>query len=208
MQLLRNVLGEDRKGNVLVVYHASISPPDTPCLRRDENTFGMAVCLRHGEGDSSSNIQSGLECVSHALPFQDEVFHKVVLYHVTEHGDEPELAEACRVLVPGGDMLLVGLNRTSWGKLKTYRTSQVSVMSPALVQTALEDHDMQIIDKRGLGLLGQTKPGMGRHKLSTLVLPFADLVLLQARHREKPAATRMLLKKLPAGAMPASLNTG
>jgi SAM-dependent methyltransferase len=207
MQLLQNAVGEDRKGNVLVIYHASLSPPDTPCLRRDENSFGMAFCLSQGKTNSTDELHPELECVSQALPFQDEVFQIVVLYHVIEHGDEAELAEACRVLVQGGEIFVLGLNRASWGNARTYRNSHLTAMRPGFVQSALVDYEMQITAKIGLGLLGQKKPLMGRQKLSSLALPLADLVLIQARHREKPAVTRMLLKKVPAGAMPAALTT-
>ena len=51
---------------------------------------------------------------AHRLPFADEVFDAVILSEVLEHLDRPEvvMAEAARVLKPGGSLLVTGPNRT------------------------------------------------------------------------------------------------
>jgi len=207
-QLLQESAGDDRKGNVLLIYHASLIPPDNPCLSRDEHSFGLAICvcqtMTDSEDEKNGVSRSLLECVSTALPFQDEVFQRVILYHVIEDGGEAELSEACRVLLRGGDLLLLGLNRHSWGGKRTYRDRSLPLIRLAPVQAALEGHDMLISRKLGQGLLGQDRPWMDRQRLSGLAWPFADVVLIQARHRSRPHATRLRLKELPAGAMPAA----
>lgn len=234
-QLLRQTVGDDRKGSVLVIMNKVMPPPACPCLIRDEHSFGLALCIRQGErqpvvkqrdpgqhsyghqhdgqhGDGQQSDGPGrvaadllLDCASTALPFQDEVFRTVILFQVTRDGSEQELAEACRVLTPGGDLLVLGINRSSWSGMKTVRRGSVPVMHVTRVRHALEARGMVIDGVLGAGLLGHARPRMHSNHISGVLLSLADHVLLRARHRERPLLTRMRLKEFPAGVVPTAL---
>ncbi len=205
--LLQRVAVNDRKGNVLVLGHRALPPPQCPCLRRDEHSFGLAMCIFQGRVQASIAAEAQLECSSTDLPLQDAAFHTVILYHVTRDGTEQELDEACRVLAPAGELLVLGINRNSWSGMRVYRHGPVPAMHLASVRNRLQARHMVIDCTLGAGLLGQSRPVMEGHRLSSLALPFADLVVLRARHRERPAATRLRLKKFPAGVVPTAIIT-
>jgi hypothetical protein len=126
---------------------------------------------------------------------------------VTENGAEPELGEACRVLMPGGELFLLGLNRRSWSGIRCPKHAGVVRMSLTKVLARLDDQDMVVEHITGIGLMGQTKLKMESNRFSALVLPFADLMLIRARHRTRPGMTRLPLKKYPAGAIPTAISS-
>jgi len=101
---------------------------------------------------------------------------------------------------------VLGLNRDSWSGLGRYRKGPVPRMHVANVKSSLRAHDMEIDLVLGAGLLGRARPLMDRRRLSGMVLPLADLVVLRARHRERPAATRLRMKGFPARAVPTAIN--
>jgi hypothetical protein len=47
---------------------------------------------------------------------------------------------------------------------------------------------------------------MESNRLSTIALPFADLVLIRAMHRTRPEVTKLRLKKYPAGVIPTAIS--
>jgi hypothetical protein len=47
---------------------------------------------------------------------------------------------------------------------------------------------------------------MESNRLSTVMLPFADLVLIRAMHRTRPILTKLRFKKYPAGVIPTAIN--
>ena len=207
-QLLQKVVGDDRKGNVLVICHGGLAPPECPRLMRDERRFGLALCLRTGARQPALEPEYSLDCASNALPFQDEVFRAVILFQVIQDGTEQELDEACRVLNRGGELLLIGLNRSSWSGVRTCRGATVPALRLAKVRAGLEARDMVIDRMLGAGLMGLfARPCMESKTFSAAALPFADVLLLRARHRERPQPTRMRLKEFRAGAVPTSLSS-
>lgn len=72
----------------------------------------------------------------HALPFDDEGFDTVLLLHALSYSEQPEraVAEACRVLAPGGSVVCATLHRhrhvrqvESFGHVNTgFETDQLS----------------------------------------------------------------------------------
>ncbi len=125
---------------------------------------------------------------------------------VIENGAEPELGEACRVLMPGGELFLVGINRRSWSGLGARKQAGVVRMSLLRVVDRLNDLDMAIEHITGIGLMGQVLPKMESNRLSAVCLPFADLVLIRARHRARPGMTRLPLKEYAAGVIPTAIS--
>ena len=199
------MVGKRGKGNVLVIGHGALPLPECPCLSRDERSFGLAICLFQGERQAALSAGCLLDCASAQLPFLDGVFHTVIVYLLSRDGSEPELDEACRILAMGGELLILGLNCNSWGHIRTYRHAPVPGMRVNQVRTWLQARGMVIDNIYGAGLLGQGKPSMEWRRLSGIGLPFADLVVLRARHRGFPSATRLRLKEFPAGVVPTAI---
>jgi len=206
--LLESGASEDRNGNVLILAQAALEEPDCSCLTRDEHSFGIALNLIVGATQSGGRGEWKLESASNALPFQDEVFRSVVLYFVTDDGNEPELEEACRVLAPDGELLILGLNRRSWSGLKSLRKGPVPALRTRALKERLTELGMHVDKVLGAGLMGHSRPMIRDRGLSRICLPFADLLLVRARHRERPNLTLMRIKEFSAGAVPTTLYSG
>lgn len=206
-RLLQKAAGGERKGNVLIVGHGALPAPDCACLGRDDRTFGLTICVFQGPLHSDRPAETLLDCCSSDLPFQDAVFRKVILFLVTRNGTERELDEACRVLAPGGELLVLGLNRSSWSGLRRYRSGPVPRMHVASVRNSLQAHGMDLNCILGAGLLGRARPVMEWKRLSGIALPLADLVVLRASYRDRPAVTPLQMKKFPARALPTAIKT-
>ena len=204
--MLQTATANAGRGSVLLINPPGVPPPDCPGLHRDEHSFGLALDLSLGPSQLAVNPRALLECSSSALPFQDDVFRVVLLWLVTEHGEEPELGEACRVLMPGGELFVLGMNRGSWAGMRCRHKAGVARMSLPRVIGRLKDLDMAIEHVTGIGLLGQPGPKMESNRLSTMALPFADLVLIRAMHRTRPELTNLRMKKYPAGVIPTAIN--
>jgi len=204
--MLQTATANGGRGSVLLINPPGVPPPDCPGLHRDEHSFGLALDLTLGPSQLAVDQQAVLECSSSALPFQDGVFQVVLLSLVTQNGDEPELGEACRVLMPGGELFVLGMNRVSWAGMRCRKKAAAVRMSLPRVLARLNDLDMAIEHITGLGLLGQSGPKMESNRLSTMALPFADLVLIRAMHRTRPELTKLRFKKYPAGVIPTAIN--
>jgi SAM-dependent methyltransferase len=139
-----------------------------------------------------------VRCSTAELPFQDGVFSLVVLHHVIGDGDEPELAEACRVLARNGALLLLGLNRLGWRYRAQDGTQRLPGLAPLKIKARLQALDMVLQGFAGAGLAGLQRPAYLNDGLLGLAAPFADLVLLQAHHRDSPGVTPLRLSKPPS----------
>jgi len=206
--LLEKVAGNDRKGNVLVLGHGAVPAPDYPGLSGDSHPYGLDIFIVQGRSQFATPTKTPVDCASSSLPFQDAVFRRVILFLVTRNGTERELKEACRVLAPAGELLVLGLNRSSWSGLSHYRNSPVPRMHVAEVRNSLSAYGMDVNLVLGAGLLGRSGPLMESKRMSGIALPVADLIVLRAGHRERPAATRLQMKEIPARAVPTAVNLG
>lgn len=76
------------------------------CLDRSQTVLDAAR-RRLGDRDNVSLVQGDM----HALPFEDGTFDQVLHFHALTYADDPlgTLAEAHRVLAPGGDLVVVTL---------------------------------------------------------------------------------------------------
>jgi len=206
--MLQTATANAGRGSVLLINPPGVPFPDCPGLHRDERSFGLALDLSVGPSQLAVNPQAMVECSSAALPFQNGVFRVVLLSLVTENGTEPELDECCRVLMPGGELFLLGVNRRSWSGIRGRKQAGVVRMSLPRVIARLNHQDMAIEHITGIGLLGQAGPQMESNRFSAAALPFADLVLIRARHRMRPDLTRLPLKKYSAGVIPTAISAG
>lgn len=181
---------------VLEIHHPLAPFVDPALLDRRCGAFGVALSLSL---DGSMDTSQRVCCASSQLPFQDRVFGLVVLHHVLENGDEPELAEAVRVLRRGGVLLILGLNRFGWRYRRQDASSRLPGLAPLCITRRLRAMGMVMQGSAGAGLAGQSAPPFMSRGASRLGLPFADLLLLQARHRDTPEVTPLRFRKSRTG---------
>jgi hypothetical protein len=191
----------------LVIAHASLPWPDVPGAGRRGSSFGLSLGLLAGSAQQPAGDGPRLLCDSAELPFVDSVFRGVTLYHVIGEGGEAELAEACRVLAPGGDLLVVGLNHCGWAGFDSGVCAGVPRLHSARVQYRLRELGMIVEARLGAGLFGRERPAVLEHGWQRLAVAVADVVLLRARHLHRPAAARPNLKEIPAGLAPTAITS-
>ncbi|MGD2130615.1 MAG: methyltransferase domain-containing protein [Lysobacterales bacterium] len=183
-------------GGVLEIHHPLAPFVDPALLDRRCGAFGVALSLSLDDPmDGSQRVC----CASSQLPFQDRVFGLVVLHHVLENGDEPELVEAVRVLRRGGELLILGLNRFGWRYRRQDASGRLPGLAPLCITRRLHAMGMVIQGSAGAGLAGQSAPPFMSRGASRLGLPFADLLMLQARHRDTPEVTPLRFRKSRTG---------
>ncbi|HET6591499.1 MAG TPA: hypothetical protein VFG48_01155 [Xanthomonadales bacterium] len=180
------------RGNLLEIHHAQAPVFDPVFLHVASESRGLAISLNQSD---TTGAGQRLACASGQLPFQDRVFSMVVLHHVVGDGDEAELAEAVRVLSRNGVLLLLGLNRMGWRYRAQGRAQPLPGLAPLRVKGRLERLGMTMQGFAGAGLCGRPRPAFMGTGLSGLATPLADLVLLQARHRDSPEVTPLGFRK-------------
>jgi hypothetical protein len=190
--LLRSAGRTGVHGNLLEIHHPSAPLFDPVFLHTASETHGVSISLSQHEAPGATPRVS---CESAQLPFQDRVFSMVVLHHVIGTGDEAELGEAVRVLARTGVLLLLGLNRMGWRYRVQDDIRQLPGIAPLRVKSRLEQLGMTMQGFAGAGLAGRQRPVFMGSGLAGLAAPLADLVLLQARHRDSPQVTPLRFRK-------------
>lgn len=194
--LLRSAVRTGVRGNLLELHHPGAPLFDPLLLHSATHGYGVSLSLRQ---DDSGGPGQGVRCRSAQLPFQDGVFNMVVLHHVIGDGAEPELAEAVRVLARNGVLLLLGLNRLGWRYRAQEGSPRLPGLAPLKVKARLDAIDMVMQGFAGAGLAGRQRPVFLNDGLLGLATPFADLVLLQAHHRDSPGVTPLRFRKPRSG---------
>lgn len=194
--LLRSAGRTNVRGNVLELHHPHAPLFDPVLLHPASELFGISISLSQ---DRQDRMDQRLRCDCAALPFQDGVFRMVVLQHIVSHGQEAELAEAKRVLAPDGVLLILGLNRMGWRFQTQGPVRRLPGLAPFRVRTQLERLDMTMQGFAGAGLGGARRPAFMNTGLAGLGVAFADLLLLQARHRDSPQVTPLRFRKARSG---------
>lgn len=131
-----------------------------------------------------------------ALPFSNEAFELVVLQHLLCDGTEAVLQEALRVLAPGGDLVISGLNSAGLRYRMGNRAAQFPGLRLNRIIYHLKSQAFKIETCLRMGLAGMLGPVQenswpGDH-WSGLVLPFADWVVLHGHHQPNIENTRTL----------------
>ncbi len=180
------------RGNLLEIHHPQAPLFDPVFLHSASEFLGVSISLSQG-GQATAGQR--VCCQSAQLPFQDRAFSTVVLHHVVGNGDEEELAEAVRVLARNGELLLLGLNRMGWRYRSQENIRRLPGIAPLRIKARLESLGMVMQGYAGAGLCGMQRPAFMRSGLSGMAIPLADLVLLQARHRDSPEITPLHFKK-------------
>jgi hypothetical protein len=188
-----------RQGNVLLIRHPEVSWPDCDCVTRGPQSFDRSLHLVLGAGQER---ESRLVCSSAELPFQEYTFKRVVLWHVISAGDEPELSEACRVLVPGGELLVLGINPLGLRARLDREAKNLPQLHSRQLQARLRELNMEVDAVLGAGFIGLTNRTMRHGQLSGLLLPLVDLVLVRAQPAESPPMNALRLEQFQAGVAP------
>jgi len=190
--LLRSAGRTAVRGHLLEIHHPAAPLFDPVFLHSTSGAFGVSLSLIQSEGAEDGQ---SVRCESRQLPFQDRVFSMVVLHHVIGDGDEDELAEAVRVLARNGVLILLGLNRMGWRYRAQGGADRLPGIAPFRVRARLERLEMIMQGFAGAGLAGQRRPAFMAKGLGGLAAPVADIVLLQARHRDSPELTPLKFRK-------------
>lgn len=190
--LLRSAGRTGTRGNLLELRHPLAPPFDPAFLHSASEVFGVSISLSQ---DGRYRSDQRIRCDTTQLPFQDGVFSLVVLHHVIGSGDEAELEEAVRVLARAGVLIVLGLNRMGWRYRAQDGVRRLPGLAPLKVRARLDQLDMTMQGFAGAGLAGQPRPAFMDKGLLGLATPLADLVLLQARHRDSPEVTPLRFGK-------------
>lgn len=190
--LLRSTGRTGMSGNLLEIHHPSAPLFGHSFLHTEYDTWGISISLCQGDANDCGNR---VACDTKALPFRDRAFRVVVLHHLVGDGSEPELAEAVRVLSNDGVLLVLGLNRMGWRYRRQQRVRCFPGLAPIAVQRHLADLEMRVQGCAGAGLAGRERPVFIGTGLSSLALPVADVILMQARHQDNPRVTPLKFRK-------------
>jgi len=194
--LLRSAGRMGVRGNLLEIHHPAGPLVDPALLQSPAGYHGVSISLsQHDDPGPGQRVS----CDSAQLPFQDRVFSMVILHHVIGNGDEAELAEAVRVTARSGVLILLGLNRMGWRYHAQNTIRRLPGIAPLKVRARLEALGMAMQGFAGAGLGGQQRPVLMSRGLGSLAVPLADLVLLQARHRDGPEAAELRSRKQRPG---------
>jgi SAM-dependent methyltransferase len=190
--LLRSTGRTGMSGNLLEIHHPSAPLFESSFLHTEYDTWGMSISLCRGDAQDCGNR---VACETDSLPFQDRAFRVVVLHHLVEEGTAPELEEAIRVLANDGVLLLLGLNRMGWRHRRQGRVRHLPAMSLTSIRARLVQLGMKVDNVAGAGLAGRERPEFLSQGLTGWAVPFADLVLIQARHQDNPMVTPLQFRK-------------
>jgi SAM-dependent methyltransferase len=174
--LLTSLDSAQPSGRTLLLGH-----PDLPLPETGSRTPALTISITLGNAGSPGR----LSCRSESLPFQDDSFDHVLLHHAFAGGASPELDESCRVLRPGGHLLILGLNRWGLRYQLGHRFDAMPGLSVLQVCKQLRQRNFLLENCTGAGLAGLAWPGPWRQQWQGLTLPVADLVLIVARHHEE-----------------------
>lgn len=172
-RLLQPLMQQRRPQRVLVLKHEA-----SPDVVIDAGACVEIVRLSNAARSEKAEIIARLN----ALPFEDATFDLVVIQHLITDGTEDLLTEATRVLAPGGDMVICGLNHYG---LRYHRPRQGNRYPGIKINRTifhLNSNFFTIKHCLRSGFLGMTRP-LAHESLSGLTLPFADRIALHARHR-------------------------
>ena len=103
---------------------------------------------------------------------------------------------------------MLGLNRMGWRFRTQSRIRRLPGMAPLKVKKHLSELQMTMQGFAGAGLGGMKKPVWMHSGFSSLGAPLADLVLLQARHKDSPAVTPLQFRKSRSGVVQSAAMRG
>jgi SAM-dependent methyltransferase len=181
-EVLQPLIAKRRPKRILVLRHANgldlqfETEPETQVVRLDSNA---------GDG------QRTVACRLDALPFEEAAFDLVILHHLVNDGSEPLVAEALRVLVEGGDVVISGLNSSGLRNRIGNRKRELAAMKLDKVCRALKSRSFTVEQCLMMGLGGFSKPAP-KATWHGLGFPFADRVVLHGHHHSSIKSGKIL----------------
>lgn len=188
----------------LLLYNARLAQSDFPAIcDRSE------LALRLAAGSAEADLEWGEFVVARSgtqsLPFQNDSFGAVVLCHMISRGEEIELAEACRLVQPGGRLFILGLNRLGLRKLTGRSLRSLPAISPLAVRSRLEALEMSVLGLHGAGLMRSEWPKTMSRGAARIFIPLADLFLIVAKPMEPKILNPLKKRKLRGVAAPSAV---
>lgn len=188
----------------LLLYNSRLAQSGFPAIcDRTE------VALRLAAGSAEADLEWGEFVVARSgtrsLPFQTDSFGAVFLCHMVSQGEEEELAEACRLVQPGGRLFILGLNRIGLRNLRGRSLRSVPAIRPLALRSRLEALDMSVLGLHGAGLLRREWPQTMSRGIARLFLPLADLFLIVAKPVEPKILNPLKKRKLRGVAAPSAV---
>jgi len=178
VKLLQPLLERRRPERMLVLKHAAagdlqlapISPVQIVHLSTDATAENAVL---HGRLS--------------ALPFEGAAFDLVVLHHLVGDGSEDVLQEALRVLVPGGDIVISGLNSAGLRYRVGNRAEQFPGLRLNRIIFHLKTQSFKIERCLRMGLACMSRPMLKNNWFAgswyALALPCMDWVVLHGHHQ-------------------------
>lgn len=194
-RLLQPLMERRRPQRVLILKHEA-----SPELVIHAGSSAEVVRLSNEVKPENAQIIARLN----AMPFEDVTFDLVIIQHLISDGTEEVLAEATRVLAPGGDMVISGLNRYGLRYHSERKTKRYPGIKINRTIFHLNSNLFTIKHCLRSGFLGMSRP-LAHESLSGVTLPFADRVVLHARHRSGGQPMRLADLKSARAASVASV---
>ena len=197
-QLLEPLLARRRPERVLVLKHAAAA--DLPL-----EPVNSAQIVRLSTEEFSEN--SLLSCRLTALPFEEAAFDLVILHHLVNDGTEPFLAEALRVMIEGGDIVISGLNSSGLRNRIGNRKQRLPALKLDRICNFLKSQSFNVEQCLLMGWGGFSHPAP-RATWHGLGFPFADRAVLHGHHQSniKNASILRFKNKKHSGVAAAALN--
>jgi len=171
-EVLQPLLERRRPRRVLLLRHALAADMTL------ESSWPMQV-IRLGDGDGPADRP--LRCSLAALPFEAGLFDLVVLLHLVGDGSEAVFDEALRVLLPGGELVVSGLNANGMRYRLGNRAERFPGIRMHKVIGRLKSRSFVVVRCLRAGLMGLSEPILPCD-WHGLVLPCADHIVLHAHH--------------------------
>ena len=172
-QLLQPLLVRRRPERILVLKHAAAT--DLPL---ESTNFAQIIRLSTEEFSDDAV----LSCRLAALPFEQAAFDLVILHHLVNDGTESLMAEALRVMIEGGDIVISGLNSSGLRNRIGNRKRHVPALKLDRICSFLKSKSFNVEQCLLMGLGGFSRPAP-RATWHGLGFPFADRVVLHGHHQ-------------------------
>ena len=172
-QLLQPLLARRRPERILVLKQSGTEDPPLELA-------SPALVVRISSDQSSEGVP--VRCRLGALPFEEAAFDLVIVHHLLNDGREDFFAEALRVLVAGGDLVISGLNSSGLRNRVENRKHALAALKLNRMCHFLKSNSFKIEDCLQMGLAGLSRPVM-RVSRYGIGLPFADRVVLHGHHQ-------------------------
>lgn len=196
-QLLQPLLARRRPEKILVLKHAAAKD-----LQLESAVNTRIVRL----STDINSRQAMLKCKLDALPFEEATFDMVILHHLVGDGSEAFVAEALRVLIEGGDVVISGLNSSGLRNKIFNRKRELAALKLDKVCTVLKSKSFKVEQCLLMGWGGFSRPAP-KATWHGLGFPYADRVILHGHHQSNIANGSILrFKPLKATAAKTALD--